>query len=137
MLVLTFAYAGFILWRIVPHHETALRIKAHPNANLDSVQHDLCALAGAELHYQRLTGHYASLHELRADGKVQFTDSRWPYIYVLEMPTPDRFTIRAVAGEPVPNLPSMLTIDDQMQVQARTKPPRIYPCPVVETSNSH
>lgn len=135
MLVFAFAYASYILWRLAPHRESALLIKPHPKANIDIVQHDLCALAGAELRYQHATGHYASLNELRFDGKLQFTDARWPYIYVLELPTPDRFTIRAVAGEPVQNLPSMLTIDDQMQVQTRTRPPQIYPCPAVETRN--
>ena len=136
MLAFTFAYAGFILWKISPQRQTVIAIKPHPNVNLDSVQRDLCALAGAELHYQRLTGHYASLHDLRSDGKLQFTDARWPYLYVLEMPSPDRFTIRAVASETIPNLPSMLTIDDQMQVQTRTKPPHIYPCPVIQSSTS-
>lgn len=135
MLVFAFAYAGFILWRLIPHREVAMRIRPHPNASIESVQRDLCSLAGAELRYQRLTGHYASFHELRSEGKSQLPpDSRWPYLYVLEMPAPDQFTIRAVAGEPVPNLPSMLSIDDQMQVQARSKPPQIYPCPVIETS---
>lgn len=137
VLVLTFAYVGFVVSRLLPHHEAALRIRAHPNANLASVQHDLCGLAQAELRYQRLTGHYTSLHQLRSDRKSPLPpDSRWPYLYVLEMPSPDRFTIRAVAGEPAPNLPSMLSIDDQMQVQSRTKPAQIYPCPLIETSDT-
>jgi len=139
VLALTFFYVGFILYRLIPHHQASVSLPRRNRADIDSVQRDLCSLAAAEVRIQHLTGHFASLHDLRSDGKTSLPpDSRWPYIYVLDTPTSDEFTIRAVSAEPTGDLPPIFTIDEQMQVQTHTKPPRIYACQLADTTrNQH
>jgi hypothetical protein len=128
-LVIAFAWCGFLGWLFTarPMQTPPPRIPAV--ANIESVQRDLCSLAVAEVDFHRTAGRYASFHELRSNGKLALPpDSRWPYLYVLHAPTLEEFSITAVSANPTVDSPRLLIVDDQMQVQIRTRPPRVYGC---------
>jgi hypothetical protein len=131
-LVIAFGWSGFLLYRLAtsrPPREAQIQLKPKPIANVEIIQRDLCSLAQAELEYQHSTGQYATLQELHSDGRPALPpDFRWPYTYVLQLPTPDRFVITAVSLTPIESQPRVLQIDDQMQVQTRTHPPQVYAC---------
>lgn len=129
MLVLTFAYCGYILWRLAPKPRPNEAIKIHRvPADIEVVQRDLCAFAVAESTFRSKTGHYASFHQLRSDGKMNLPpDVRWPYVYVMQDSTPSRFVIAAVSGE-INVKPHVLTVDEQLQVQSRGRPRRVWAC---------
>jgi hypothetical protein len=130
-LVIAFGWAGFLLYRIagprVPR-QAQIMIKPKPVAGIESVQHDLCSLAQAELDYRHVTGRYAEVQELVND-RTDVSDSRWPYTYMLYLPPESsRFLIVAVSLTPIASQPRVLQIDDQLQVQTRTRPPQVYSC---------
>jgi hypothetical protein len=129
VLVLTFAYCGFILWRMAPKPRQNEAIKIRRIAtDINTVQRDLCSFALAESEFRHTMGRYASFDELRSNGKLKLPpDGRWPYTYVLHDSTPEGFVIAAVSGE-MNVEPRILTVDEQLQVQSRSKPPRIYSC---------
>ncbi len=128
-LVIAFSCCGLVMWRIsTPRTSRGLPPKPTATANLQAVQSDLCSLARAEVDYQRVTGRYANLHDLRSDGHASLADSRWPYRYVLDFPTGDQFVITAVAEAPIQDQPRVLLIDDQMRVRTKSHPPQVYPC---------
>ena len=129
VLVLTFAYCGYILWRLAPKPRPNEAIKIRRTmADIESVQRDLCDLALAESDFRHKTGRYASFNELRSNGSAKLPpDGRWPYIYVLRDSTRQGFVIAAVSGE-MNVEPHILTVDEQLQVQSRGKPNRIYAC---------
>jgi hypothetical protein len=131
VLVLTFAFCGYIAWRLAPKPRPNEAIKVHRiPAELEVVQRDLCSLALAESEFRHKTGHYASFDELRSDSKLKLPpEGRWPYVYVLHDSTPDGFVIAAVSGEM--NIePRILVVDEQLQVQTRGKPRHVYSCAV-------
>lgn len=131
VLVLTFAYCGYILWRLVPAPKPNEAVKVHRSpADVEVVQQDLCALALAESDFRHKTGRYASFDELRLNHKLNLPPTgRWPYVYVLHDSTPEGFVIAAVSGE-MNVEPRILTVDEQLQVQSRSKPRRVYSCAV-------
>jgi len=129
VLVLTFAYCGYILWRLAPkpHPNEAIKIR-RVATDINTVQRDLCDFALAESDFRHKTGRYASIEELRSNGKAKLPpDGRYPYIYVLHDSSPQGFVIAAVSGQ-MNTDPRILTVDEQLQVQSRGKPNRIYPC---------
>ena len=77
------------------------------------------------------------MSELFSDGNPFLNDSRWPYRYVLYQATRNKFLILAVSQAPIENQPRVMQIDDQMQVQYRTRPPRTYPCDALTLGESH
>jgi hypothetical protein len=129
VLVATFAFCGYILWRLAPKPGLNEAIKVHRSpAEVEVVQRDLCAFALAESKYWYERGHYASFDELRSHEKLNLPpDGRWPYIYVLHNSTPEGFVIAAVSGE-MSVEPRILTVDEQLQVQTQGKPRRVWPC---------
>lgn len=131
-LVIAFGWAGFLAWRLLKphvHHESRISLQPKPIATIETVGEDLCTLAHAEVDYQHLTGRYAAINQLQQEGRVTVPDSRWPYIYVLHLPsTGNRFLIVAVSLTPIESQPRVLQIDDQLQVQTRTHPPRVFAC---------
>jgi hypothetical protein len=131
VLVATFAFCGYILWRLAPkpHQNEAIKVHRTP-AEVEVVQRDLCAFALAESEYRHKTGHYASFDELRAKGSPSLPpDGRWPYVYVLHDSTQEGFMIAAVSGE-MSVEPRILTVDEQLQVQTQGKPRRVWACAV-------
>jgi hypothetical protein len=130
-LVIAFGWSGYLVYRLTSRRlpqKAQISLQPKPVASIKAVQLDLCTLAQAELKHQHATGHYANLHELKANGDTSLPDSRWPYTYVLHLPTPDQFVITAVSLTPIESQPRVLQIDDQLQVQARTRPPQIFAC---------
>jgi hypothetical protein len=137
-LVIAFGWGGFVLWRVwMPGAQNGLPDRPKPIASIQTVQRDLCSLAKAELDHRHLTGHYATLSELRSVGKAGLPDSRWPYVYVLNFPTAGRFVITAVSLTPIEGQPRVLQVDEQMQVQSRSRPSRVYPCEAQNVSETH
>ena len=131
-LVIAFAWSGFILYRFasprVPE-ESKIQLQPKPIANLSAVQQDLCSLAQAELDYRHLTGRYAEIRELTNERRTNVSDSRWPYTYMLYLPPEsNRFLIVAVSLTPIESQPRVLQIDEQLQVQTRTRPQQVYAC---------
>jgi hypothetical protein len=131
VLVGTFAFCGYILWRLVPKPRPNEAIKVHRTpAEVEVVQRDLCALALAESDYRHKNGRYASFEELRTKGKSSLPpEGRWPYVYVLRDSSPQGFVIAAVSGE-MNVEPRILTVDEQLQVQTRGKARRVWSCSV-------
>lgn len=131
-LVIAFGWSGFIAWRLVGPRmpkQTRLPVRVRAVANLTTVHEDLCDLAEAEVNYERATGHYADVNELRSNGfSVLMPEGRWPYRYVIHVPVPETFVITAVAEAPLEDQPSILLIDDRLRVLTRTRPVRVYPC---------
>jgi hypothetical protein len=137
-LVIAFAWSGFLLYRLAPPRlpqKVQITLQPKPVASIDSVQRDLCTLAQAELDHQHSTGRYANLHELRSSGDTALPDSRWPYTYVLHLPSPDEFVITAVSLTPIENQARVLQVDEQLQVQTRTRPQQVYSCVSAVTKN--
>lgn len=131
-LIIAFGWSGFILYRLaaprVPDR-AQITLTPKPVASVEVVRRDLCSLAQAELDYRHLTGNYAEIKGLIEERHVGVPDLRWPYRYMLYLPpSADRFLIVAVSLTPIDSQPRVLQIDDQMQVQSRTRPPQIYPC---------
>lgn len=131
-LVIAFGWSGFLLYRLAKPHvaeQAQITLTPKPVASVQVVQRDLCSLAQAELDYRHLTGNYAEIKELIEERHIAVPDMRWPYRYMLYLPpSADRFLIVAVSLTPIESQPRVLQIDDQMQVQSRTRPPQIYPC---------
>jgi|SRR4051812_34058220 hypothetical protein len=130
-LVIAFTLSALVLYRLAPPpspQKVQINLRAKPIASIDSVQHDLCTLAQAEIDHQHSTGRYANLHELKSAADTSLPSSRWPYTYVLHLPSPDEFVITAVSLTPIDTQPRVLQIDEQLQVQTRTRPQQVFAC---------
>ncbi len=131
-LVIAFGWSGFILYRLATPRvatEGRMPVRIRAVAHLDVVHEDLCDLAQAEVNYERATGHYADAAELRSNGfGALMPERRWPYRYIIHVPAPETFVITAVAEAPLEDQPNVLLIDDQLRMQTRTHPVRVYPC---------
>ncbi len=133
-LVIAFSWSGFIAWRLLAPRalkQTRIPVRIRAVANLGAVHEDLCDLAQAEVNYQRATGHYADVNELKSNGfGALMPEGRWPYRYMIHVPAPETFVITAVSEAPLEDQPGVFLIDDRLQMLTRTHPVKVYPCRV-------
>lgn len=88
-----------------------------PPSSVNTVKFDLCELASAEREFYETTGAYATDAELHANGDDSLPPSgRWPYRYLVEVPTPDAFTIVAMHYGPLNDAPAAVVTDASGQV---------------------
>jgi len=118
IVVLAFAlgWSTFLAWRLLnPPVVTIIRPEPRP-ADLDSVKADLCRLGRSERKYYGATGHYADRFELPRDGDLALPRERWPYIYNISVPAPDRFIVEAIPFRSVSRRLTVLTMDHSLKV---------------------
>jgi hypothetical protein len=121
VLVLAFAYCGFVLWRLLRIPTPPISHPAPRAADLDAVKGDLCRLARAERAFFGATGHYAPENELRSNGDLTLPHgTRWPYHYGIYVPVPNRFVIVATTYGPLEKRPPALLIDADLQICTAT-----------------
>jgi hypothetical protein len=118
IVVLAFAlgFSTFLAWRLLhPPVVTVIRREPAP-AELETVKSDLCRLGRSERKYFEATGHYAEQYELRSNGDVTLPQERWPYLYHISVPVPDRFVIEAIPFRAVARQVTVLTVDHSLHV---------------------
>jgi len=121
--LLAFAGCGLVFWWFFglpgPPPPNVSRRGAEP----DAVKHDLCRLAQAETDYFLAASHYASEIELRSRESASLpTTGRWPYLYKVYAPVPNRFVIVATLYGNRENRPPAVVVypDAQLQVCSLT-----------------
>lgn len=117
VLAITFAFLGFLGWRLTRHSQTYVAPREGPLADVNAVKADLCHLFLAERDYFRATGAYATEQELRSNGSRFLSSSRSPYQYSLYVsPESDFMMIVATGYGTLKNRPAGVTVDMNGQV---------------------
>lgn len=119
LIVLVFAslYGAFLAVRLLEPAQLPSRSPERPPADARTVKADLCQLSAAEESYFKMTGSYATETELRSNGAASLPPlSRWPYVYLIKVPTPNVFTIVATSDSPTSGRPVAFVTDSHGQV---------------------
>lgn len=118
IVVLGFAlgFSTLLAWRILHPPVVSIQRREPRPADLKSVKADLCRLGHSERKYYRATGHYADQFELPRDGDFAGARERWPYVYHISVPAPDRFIVEAIPFRSVSRRVTVLTMDHSMKV---------------------
>jgi hypothetical protein len=111
VLVVAFAYCGFVAMRLMRLPQSPITPPVPRLADVKTVKSDLCKLAEAERGYFNATGTYATENELRSNGNSSLPPgSRWPYHYLIEVPSQNEFMILAMSYGPLGKGPVAVVI---------------------------
>src|SRR5512143_3567229 len=115
-LAFALGYSSFLAWRLLyPPVVTISRVDPRP-ADIQSVKSDLCRLGHSERKYLNATGHYAGPYELASNGEFSMPQERWPYLYYISVPVPDRCVVVAIPFRTLGRRLPVLTMSHTLKV---------------------